>query len=465
MPFSIKRLLMPTIAARLLSRERLLKKRQRAEATRVARGERHRVHYFHQVDDPYGALCAQALPRLRERYDIQIEPHVVGAPPDAAAPERDKLIAYSRKDAERLARRFGLAFRDAGAQPPAADVELATRQLVAATRADRFVDDAAKVSAWLWRAAVAPAPRSGSRATSGSATTTASMSASPSLPPPALAAATAAEAAEHIADAEALRARLGHYLGATFFYGGEWYWGLDRLHHLEQRLQDLGAQHAGVSGLLYPPGADLREPLLQPAAGARLPPIDFFLSLRSPYTAIVAERVLALGQLAGAPVRLRYVLPMVMRGLPVPPIKRKYIREDAAREAFVRGIPFGRVNDPLGRPTERGLALLAFAERTGRGPAFLLSFLRGVWAEGIDAGSDRGLRKIAERAGLPWQEARAALADVGWRRAAERNRAEMFALGLWGVPSFRVGEVAVWGQDRLWVVQEALQRLATNRAA
>jgi 2-hydroxychromene-2-carboxylate isomerase len=39
---------------------------------------------------------------------------------------------------------------------------------------------------------------------------------------------------------------------------------------------------------------------------------------------------------------------------------------------------------------------------------------------------------------------------------AEANRSAMFALGLWGVPSFHVGNTAVWGQDRLWAVQEVL---------
>ena len=145
-----------------------------------------------------------------------------------------------------------------------------------------------------------------------------------------------------------------------------------------------------------------------------------------------------------------------MRHRVVPPEKRRYISEDAAREAFVRGVPFGRLNDPVGRPTERGLALLPAAEQAGRGQAYLLSFMHGVWAEGIDAGSDRGLRRIAERAGLAWDEARAALADETWRDAAERNRAELLSLGLWGVPSFRVRDTAVWGQDRLWAVQEAL---------
>ena len=147
---------------------------------------------------------------------------------------------------------------------------------------------------------------------------------------------------------------------------------------------------------------------------------------------------------------------MVMRGLPVPREKRSYISQDAAREAFVRGIPFGRLNDPVGRPTERGLALIPLAERLGKGHQYVLSFMQGVWAEGVDAGSDRGLRRLAERAGLSWDDARQAMKDDAWRLVAEQNRQEMFALGLWGVPSFKVGECAVWGQDRLWAVQAEL---------
>jgi 2-hydroxychromene-2-carboxylate isomerase len=84
--------------------------------------------------------------------------------------------------------------------------------------------------------------------------------------------------------------------------------------------------------------------------------------------------------------------------------------------------------------------------------------MQGVWSEGIDAGRDGGLRPIVERAGLNWSEARNALADEAWRTTAGASRAELFALGLWGVPSIRVGDTAVWGQDRPWAVQEALQR-------
>ena len=115
---SIRSLLMPAVSQRLLSRERLLARRARAERARRARGEPHRVHYFHQVDDPYSALAAAALPALAARYDVEISPHVVGPPPDDAAPERERLVAYSRRDAALLARHLGLEFDAPGTQPP-----------------------------------------------------------------------------------------------------------------------------------------------------------------------------------------------------------------------------------------------------------------------------------------------------------------------------------------------------------
>lgn len=439
---SLKTLLMPAISQRLLSRQRLLRLREKAETKRRSKGLPHEVNYFHQVDDPYSALAGASLQKLIQRYDITLMPHVVGPPPDSAAPERDKLIAYSRKDAALLARRFGLAFADEHRQPTAPAIEYASRVLVAAIAAGRFNHVVGPVATGLWSdEAAIPDAASSQRDAESSPLTAASTEATQA----------------HIATSNALRQRLGHYLGATFYYGGEWYWGIDRLYHLEQRLQELGAQRPGFSGYLFPPGIDLKDPVRM----ASPQPIDFFVSLRSPYSAIVTPRVYELGRLTGAEVRLRYVLPMVMRGLPVPREKRTYISQDAAREAFVRGTPFGRLNDPVGRPTERGIALIPLAQRMGCAEAYLRSFMHGVWAEGIDAGSDRGLRTIATRAGLSWADAQQALSNESWRAVAEKNREEMFALGLWGVPSFRVGDVAVWGQDRLWAVEEELLKGVT----
>ena len=232
---SIKSWLMPVISQRFLSRERLLRLRAKAERTRVKKGARHLLHYFHQVDDPYSALAAAVLPRLQSRYDIDIAVHVVGPPPDSAAPEREKLIAYSRRDAQLLAGRWGLEFHDSGRQPSAQAVQRAAARLVAAAEAGSFVAVAGALSAALWNGTLNGAAADVS---------------------------TPAAIRAHQAAADALRKDLGHYLGATFYYGGEWYWGVDRLHHLERRLQELGAQKDGVTDLLFPPGTELKTPCL-----------------------------------------------------------------------------------------------------------------------------------------------------------------------------------------------------------
>jgi 2-hydroxychromene-2-carboxylate isomerase len=254
---------------------------------------------------------------------------------------------------------------------------------------------------------------------------------------------------------DALRRRLGHYLGAMFYFEGEWYWGIDRLHFLEERLDAAGlAKAKGPLKAIVP----VKEVTFPPAkaTGATL---DYFLSFRSPYTYLAVPRVRRLAQHYGAKLRLRFVLPMVMRGLPVPAPKRIYIMLDTKREAERLGMPFGTVVDPVGKGAERGLAVLHHAIHAGKGEAFVESFLRGVFAEGIDAASDAGLNKLATRAGLDRDLVTRAIKDESWRKVAEANREELFALGLWGVPSFRVNQNRPhWGQDRLWAIEQELQQ-------
>ena len=252
---------------------------------------------------------------------------------------------------------------------------------------------------------------------------------------------------------DARRKKLGHYLGGTLYYGGEWYWGLDRLHYLESRLTQLGARKEGAGGPIYEPPS---KPIDSGDTGAEL---HWYVSFRSPYTAIVRDRVKTLADAYGAELKIHMVLPMVMRGLPVSPAKKKYIPFDTAREARRLGVAFGKIMDPVGKPVERGYSLLPWAREQGKDYEFVNAFLTSVWSEGVDAGSDSGMRKIVERAGLDWTEAKDVIDNDDWRDEAEANRAEMMNRGIWGVPSFRVGDTITWGQDRLWVIEHALQKL------
>ncbi|PWR22920.1 DsbA family protein [Zavarzinia aquatilis] len=429
---SLRRLLARE-ASRLVTSERLNVLRRRvAEGRRRLRRKRHEIDYFHDIRDPYSLLAAMALPALAARRGVSIRPHLVPPPPDWAAPERAMLDAYARKDAASLAAHLGLAVPDLSAPMDEAAARAGEWRLLQAMADGSFIASAAALTAEAWRGEVPP----------GSGDSTAAVAAG-----------------------AALREKLGHYLGATFHYAGEWYWGLDRLHYLEQRLETLGARRRDAGPAIQHPREALRLPTdcKGRLAGRRL---ELFLSFRSPYSYIVLPRAFALADHYGATLDLRFVLPMVTRGLPVPMAKRLYIVRDTAREARSEALPFGRIADPLGEPVARGLAILAFALRTdqAKARAFALSFLQGVFADGIDAGSEAGLRQLVERAGLDWSHARTAMADEGWRATAETNRQAMVDEGLWGVPSLRFGETATWGQDRLWLIEDAMIRAARGTA-
>ena len=79
---------------------------------------------------------------------------------------------------------------------------------------------------------------------------------------------------------DARRKKLGHYLGGTLYYGGEWYWGLDRLHFLEDRLTQLGVRKDDATGHIYDP------PTMPVSSGNTGAELHWYLSFRSPYTAI-----------------------------------------------------------------------------------------------------------------------------------------------------------------------------------
>lgn len=421
-----KAILQRKVAGHLFSVKRRNAQRQKAERKRRSDGTPHLVEYFHEAGDPYSHLMMQLLPAFCGRYDIELKIHIVPPPPDWAAPDRARLDTYARKDAARLAKIMGLAYEDPGHQPADADIELANAALLGAVADNTFLESAAGIGDKLWKGQAEDAWANA-----------------------------AVDVSQTLAASNARRDALGHYLGAVLFYAGEWYWGPDRLHYLENRLRGLGVARQGT------PDAPLFAPPSVPSARAEARPeqpleLHWYLSFRSPYTGIVADRVKALAEAYGAELKLRYVLPMVMRGMQVPRMKGFYIMKDAVREAERLGIPFGDMCDPVGEPVERGYAILHKAIALGQGFQFARSFLSGVWAEGLDAGSDRGLKIITERAGLSWAEMKRLIGGDHWRADAQANQDEMFSYGVWGVPSFRVGDVAVWGQDRLWVVEEAL---------
>ena len=397
---------------------------------RFARRPR-RVDFYFQVDDPYSYLLAQLLPELTARHQLEFAFHLVPPPEPDMNPEPERRTRYAVLDARALARRYQVDFPTAGPESVAPAAVVRANQLLARSRsfADQ-VEAACAVGDALWRG--------------DDAALAATLDHYSFVPADAVATITGPNRLE--------QARRGHYMGAMLYYLGDWYWGVDRLHYLEERLAAAGS-----------PGEPTlrRRPHLQPgnAVGAHNPrlTLDYFFSFRSPYAYLALARTLDLAERYPLDLRIKPVLPMVMRKLKVPRAKTMYIVFDAKREADRLGIPFGRICDPVGLGVERCMAIFAHADAVGRGREFLLAATRGIWAEALDVADDGDLARIVASAGLDWSDACAALADSTWRAAAEANRSDLLAAGMWGVPSYRLGSYIAWGQDRLELLEDEIR--------
>ncbi len=403
---------------------------------RRLRGEPPTVHAFLAVDDPYSLLLGRRLQRLQEAYRIRLTVHLVsaGGGPDARAAAR--AADHARRDAALLGRALGEAFAAAPARRFLTGVEARIATLLAADRDGN------------WPAAVAALEAYWQGDDGALGQHVASLSAR------------ALEAGrQFVQNGDRLLQKLGHYQPGMLYCDGEWYWGVDRLYHLLRRLD--AEDVAGVATARQALALDVER--LGPPGPGRVPAqpdavLDFFFSFRSPYSYLAIGRVYALAQRTGLTVRLRPVLPMVLRGLRVSRAKRLYIVADAAREARRLRLPFGRIADPL-PAAESLLAVAMTAIERGSERRFIEAAARAAWAEGRDLGVRRWLNAAAAEAGLDPDQVSAALAgrDAALARAA-RNRDDLHAEGLWGVPSFRTGQIAVWGQDRLGLLERLITR-------
>ncbi len=386
-PSGLARWLSSRVTTRIASQQRRQRLWRRAEKQRAKSGELHKLHYFHQVDDPYSYLAAQLLEAICANYKVELEVHLVAGPSGDNSPEPLLLQKYACYDCAVVAPHYGLKFPRGAGMPGARSLDLATRILAGLSHQQRrellpLVCDA------LWENSSARLEQLSQRHNTCNQ----------------------ADALAVVSEGTALQAQLGHYSGAMFYYAGEWYWGVDRLYHLEERLSGLGLRRGS--------GRQLVAPRPKIDAGSRSAngsiTLEFYPSLRSPYTSIIFDRTLALAKARGVRLVLRPVLPMVMRGVSLSRTKGLYIIADAAREAHAMGIEWGKIYDPIGTPVKRAYALFPWAQSKKKGARLLSSFLRAAWFEGTNTGSDRGLRKIVERAGLDWEEAQTHLADAEW---------------------------------------------------
>ena len=412
-------------------------KRRIAEVRRKLMGRRHVVSVFIELDDPYSYLLCHYLPEFAAHYDVELRCHLTEAITGAFRPAPELYSEYAMNDCRRLARELGIPFLDKGTPPVEYRLALLDSLATAADR-DDFQNELLDAISAYWRGDL----RAVTRIAEG--------------------AGTSGIAAALLEKNQRRLARLGHYNAATINYAGEWYWGVDRLHYLCERLDALGAQR----GEGAPPGiASISQvmhvnlPVKPPAAASELPPLEFFYSFRSPYSYLALRRFMDIADAYGLELRLRPVLPMVMRGMQVPKTKLLYIVADTMRESRRLKVPFGKMADPVGAGVERCFAVLQYAIAEKRERDFLLNAGAAIWSEAVDVATDEGLRKVTAKSGLFWPDAKASIEIDAWRQIATDNRESMMESGSWGVPTVRIGDFVTWGQDRDWLLVRKIEEL------
>jgi 2-hydroxychromene-2-carboxylate isomerase len=141
------------------------------------------------------------------------------------------------------------------------------------------------------------------------------------------------------------------------------------------------------------------------------------------------------------------------------PSKQAYRLQDLARLARAKGMPINL--RPRHWPTNPMPASAAIVTAQGAGGGdvggLVHGLLRAVWAEERDIAEDETVRAVLAAAGFD-----PGLADRGLLTAVEtveRNTEEALRRGVFGAPSYVVGEEVFWGQDRLALLDAHLAAL------
>lgn len=433
---SLRKIIQP-YGARLISSNSMLKcQRQIQETKRKLLKRPHHIDIYLRINDPYSYLLVQVLADFEQRYDVQMTFRTILNLQQDMYPEEDMWHDNGYVDAEHLADLYQLEWPNENPAKASLRVQQGTQLLLQlenqqGDRCDWVGIERVFKQYWFQQPFDALAEDNLRGRTWE----------------------------QRLAENEQTLTEQGHYMSAMLYYAGEWYWGLDRLDHLEKRLINLGL--GGDTEVRFDQtycNLCKSEPLQVP--NPKLKKLTLFFSIRSPYSHLGLQQAITLAQHYQLILEVKPVLPMIMRGLLVPDTKKMYIFHDTKREAEKLGIDYGFVADPLGEGVNRCYSIFKYAQSLGKETDYLLNYAQAVNAQGIRSETDAGLKIIVERSGLDWEHAKQLLqqsdCNQQWQVWAEENRQEMVALGSWGVPTFQYGDSVLWGQDRAGLIERVI---------
>ncbi len=240
-------------------------------------------------------------------------------------------------------------------------------------------------------------------------------------------------------DATAAAVDRGVFGVPTIEVDGELFYGVDRLRLVREKL-----------GLPREPSG---EPT-QPPGGT----IELFHDFASPYSYLASTQIEAFAARHGA--ELQWT-PFVLGGLfqnigtPIVPLhamspsQQRYGGKDMLDWARWWGVDFRF-------PSNFPLRTIAPLRASLVEPAATAAIYRAAWAEDRNIGDPEILRAVLDDAGFDGAAILEGTQAPTIKQQLFENSARAEAVGVCGVPTFKVGEQLFWGQDRFDMVSRAL---------
>ena len=196
-----------------------------------------------------------------------------------------------------------------------------------------------------------------------------------------------------------------------------------------------------------------------------MPTMEFWYAFASPYSWMAAERIGDLAAAAGVTVRWRpFLIGPILRLRPgnpspfqnAPPAQRAYRQRDAERLCATYGLP---LRWPTSYPRNGLLgARLARAVPDDLRPALSRAIYRANFVNDREISDATVIQEVVAAQGHDADALLAAALAEDNKRGLIADVDEAMVRGIFGAPSFLIGNELFWGNDRLELAIEWAQR-------
>ncbi len=189
--------------------------------------------------------------------------------------------------------------------------------------------------------------------------------------------------------------------------------------------------------------------------------IEFFYDYASTYSYLAHREIERIAVAHGAelvfrPMVLGFVFKASGNSMPAAvPAKAAYMVHDVRRWVRHYGLPF-RMPSVFPVNTIRALRTAVAALEEGSFAAYHHAVMEAYWAHDQDIGNPEILAAVASGAGLDGPRLVARSEEAPIKASLKANTDEAITRGVFGAPTFFVGDEMFWGNDRLEFVAEAL---------